>query len=146
MSPPFDAESCIAALGLEPHPEGGYFRSVYRQKPLNEADGDSSSIYFLITADRPSRWHRIRGASEVWYFHAGSPLELAMLVPPGNLVRHVLGIDLLRGERPQAVVPAGAWQRANSLGEWTLVGCSVSPAFDFSAFELAPAGFDPLAD
>ena len=101
----------------------------------------STAIYFLLREGEISRWHRV-DAAEVWHWYAGAPLSLAIVEDgTGRLVR--LGTDLPAGERPQAVVPAQAWQQAQSLGAWTLVGCTVAPEFEFAGFEMAPPDFDP---
>lgn len=121
----------IEALGLEDHPEGGHYRETWR-------DQASSAIYFLLRRGERSAWHRVRDRVEVWHFHAGAPLLLEIDAGPGPTPAVTLGADLASGQRPQAVVPAGAWQRARSLGEWTLVGCTVAPPFTFDAFDLAP--------
>lgn len=129
-----DAETVITALGLAPHPEGGFFRETYR-------DEATTAIYFLLRDAEPSAWHRVRDRVETWHFYAGAPLALEIdLEGPGSgAVRRVdLGPDIPAGQRPQAVVPAGAWQSARTLGPWTLVGCTVAPPFTFDAFELAP--------
>lgn len=125
------AAEIVALLGLEPHPEGGWYRQTFK-------DEASTAIYFLLEAGQESRWHRVHGSSEIWHFHAGAPLLLSL---PGEEIR--LGPDLAAGERPQGVVPAGEWQKARSLGDWTLVGCTVSPGFDFANFEMAPEGWEP---
>lgn len=121
----------IEALGLAAHPEGGHYRETWR-------DQASSAIYFLLRRGERSAWHRVRDRVEVWHFHAGAPLLLEIDAGPGPTPAVTLGVDLASGQRPQAVVPAGAWQRARSLGEWTLVGCTVAPPFTFDAFDLAP--------
>ena len=95
----------------------------------------------MLAAGERSHWHRI-DAAETWHWHAGAALALQIAGSDG-LATVRLGADLAAGERPQAVVPAGAWQAAESLGAWTLVGCTVAPAFDFSKFELAPKGWTP---
>jgi predicted cupin superfamily sugar epimerase len=135
------ADEVIRRLGLLPHPEGGHYRETFRD-PAGDAAGRpaSSAIYFLLKAGEQSRWHRV-DAAEVWHWYAGAPLELAVGHPNGAV--HRLGADLGQGDRPQAVVPAGAWQRARSLGEWTLVGCTVAPAFLFETFELWEGLGDP---
>jgi uncharacterized protein len=136
------AAEVICLLDLRPHPEGGHFRETFRD-PRQDADGRSVStaIYFLLAAGERSHWHRI-DAVEVWHWHAGAALELQ--IAGGDSITTVrLGDDLASGERPQAVVPAGAWQAAESLGAWTLVGCTVAPGFDFSKFELAPKDWTP---
>ena len=137
-----EADQIIALLGLEPHPEGGYFRETFRDGPDSGQRAFSTAIYFLLKEGQISRWHRV-DAAEVWHWYAGAPLELG-LAPKGGPESIVqLGSDLLAGERPQAVVPAAYWQRARSLGAWTLVGCTVAPGFDFAGFELAAIDFDP---
>jgi predicted cupin superfamily sugar epimerase len=125
-----DADDIIRDLSLEPHPEGGWYRETHR-------DEHSSAIFFLLRTGERSHWHRV-DATEMWHFYAGAPLRLRI----GSDVR-VLGTDFAGGARPQLVVPADAWQSAESLGEWTLVGCTVSPPFRFEGFELAPEDFDP---
>lgn len=129
------ADEVIRRLGLLPHPEGGHYRETFRD-PAVDASGRaaSSAIYFLLKAGEQSRWHRI-DAVEVWHWYAGAPLELA-IGRPGEK-RHLLGPALENGELPQAIVPANTWQSARSRGPWTLVGCTVAPAFQFETFELA---------
>src|SRR5271155_55738 len=130
-------------LDLKPHPEGGHFRETFRDT-RQTADGRAAStvIYFLLGRGERSHWHRV-DAVEVWHWHAGAPLALEIAMEHAGKERITLGCDLAAGERPQAVVPAHAWQAAQSLGEWTLVGCTVAPGFDFAAFELAPKGWKP---
>lgn len=138
------ADDIIRLLDLAPHPEGGHFRETYRD-PAGNAEGRSAgtAIYFLLKAGEVSRWHRV-DASEVWHWYAGAPLALS-IHGDTETVSHRLGPDLGAGERPQAVVPANAWQQARSLGEWTLTGCTVAPGFDFAGFEIAPEGWEPGA-
>ncbi|MHB8269965.1 cupin domain-containing protein [Bradyrhizobium sp.] len=132
----------IARLELKPHPEGGYFRETFRD-PRLDSNGRSVStaIFFLLARGERSHWHRI-DAVEVWHFYAGSPLKLEIADSDGLRVV-TLGPDLAAGQVPQAVVPATAWQAAASCGDWTLVGCTVAPGFDFAKFELAPKGWAP---
>lgn len=135
------ADEVIAALGLRPHPEGGWFAEIHRDPAEDAARrGACTSIYFLLTGT--SRWHRI-DATEVWCWHAGAPLELRISPSGARVDTRRLGSNLAGGERPQAVVPPGAWQEARTLGDWTLVGCVVAPAFRFASFELAPEGWRP---
>jgi len=136
------AERIIAALGLEPHPEGGSFRETFRDSAPDGARGASTAIYYLLRAGEVSHWHRI-DAVEIWHWYAGAPMRL--LLSQDGIGREAirLGGDIVGGERPQAVVPARVWQSAESLGAWTLVGCTVAPAFDFAGFELAPTGWQP---
>ena len=141
------AEEVVRLLGLLPHPEGGAYRETFRAPAPAAPDtgrGASTAIYYLLRCGELSAWHRV-DADEVWHHYAGAPLELALSAPSNGGERSVLrlGKDLAAGERPQAVVPAGVWQSARSLGDWTLVGCTVAPAFQFSGFEMAPAGWEP---
>jgi predicted cupin superfamily sugar epimerase len=130
------AAAVIRLLDLDPHPEGGHYRETFRDHRLVEGErAASTAIYFLLAAGERSRWHRV-DAVEVWHWYAGAPLALS--VAEGSRTAPVrLGPDLAIGERPQAVVPAGAWQAAESLGDWTLVGCTVAPGFCFAGFAMA---------
>ena len=136
------AEQVIAALGLEPHPEGGHYHETFRDRPADGARGAATAIYYLLRAGEVSRWHRI-DAIEIWHWYAGAPLALSISPAGQGVETRRLGSDIAAGERPQAVVPAGAWQSAVSLGDWSLAGCTVSPAFAFEGFELAPEGWEP---
>jgi predicted cupin superfamily sugar epimerase len=142
--PELSAADIIRLLDLRPHPEGGYYRETFRD-PRRDADGRSLStaIYFLLAAGERSHWHRI-DAAEIWHWHAGAALALKIAGRDGVATVR-LGADLAAGERPQAVVPAGAWQAAESLGAWTLVGCTVAPGFEFSSFEVAPKDWTPAS-
>lgn len=128
------AAAIVRLLDLKPHPEGGYFRETFRDPNVLDGRSASTAIYFLLTRERPSRWHRV-DAAEGWHFYAGAPLELT-IEEKGERSMRLLGADLASGQRPQAVVPAGAWQAARSLGAWTLVGCTVAPGFEFAHFEV----------
>lgn len=143
LQPDMTADEVIALLGLAPHPEGGAFRETFRDARAIDATGRgaSTAIYFLLRAGELSRWHKV-DAAEIWHWHAGAPLELRIAETDGRR-EYVLGSDLRAGQRPQGIVPPGAWQQARSLGAWTLVGCTVAPAFEFARFELAPDGFEP---
>jgi predicted cupin superfamily sugar epimerase len=138
------AAEVIRLLDLKPHPEGGHYRQTFRDpRTVDGARAASTAIYFLLARGERSHWHKV-DAAEVWHYHAGAPLELAIAPhAQGPVERLTLGPDLVAGERPQAVVPAHAWQAANTLGEWTLVGCTVAPGFEFKGFALAPAGWAP---
>ncbi len=140
------ADEVIAALGLLPHPEGGFYRETCRDAAPPGGRGAFTAIYYLLRRGEPSAWHRIRDAAEIWHYYAGATLELAIARPGEGPSALRLGPTLDRGERPQALVPSGAWQSARTLGDWTLVGCTVSPAFEFSAFEMAPPGWRPPAN
>ncbi len=154
----------IATLGMKPHPEGGWYAETFRDA-AEGGRGHSTAIYFLLgffynsslfwryhryfllEQDQLSAWHRVKDAAEVWHFYAGDPLALSIYEEGGTVanqvIEQVLGTGLTAGERPQIVVPAGWWQSARSLGEWTLVGCTVAPGFDFAVFELAEPGWQP---
>lgn len=136
------AGEVIALLGLQPHPEGGHFRETFRETGTEGNRGASTAIYFLLSAGERSHWHRV-DASEAWHFYAGAPLRLDIATQDARRSTHILGADLAAGQRPQAVVPPYGWQSAQTLGDWTLVGCTVAPAFDFAGFELAPPGWEP---
>ena len=136
------AEDIIAALKLQPHPEGGHFRETFRDEPGEGGRALSTAIYYLLRAGEASRWHRV-DAAEVWHWYAGAPLELCQCPVGGSPIPQILGNGITTGERPQIVMPAGAWQSARSLGDWTLVGCTVAPGFEFAGFELAPDGWRP---
>jgi hypothetical protein len=131
-----EADRLIELLNLSPHPEGGHFRETFRDA-ASEGRGSSTAIYFLLKAGEVSRWHRV-DAAEVWHFYRGAPLELRI----GKKI-YVLGPNVDEAQAPQIVVPPNIWQSARSLGDYTLVGCTVAPAFEFSHFELAPDGFAP---
>ncbi|RYE02691.1 MAG: cupin domain-containing protein [Sphingomonadales bacterium] len=136
------AEEIIAALELAPHPEGGWYRETWRAvaKPGVRAGG--TAIHFLLEAGQRSHWHRV-DADEIWFWHAGAPLELHVQRAHGAVDRVALGPDVLAGETPQALVPAGRWQAADSGAGWTLVSCVVVPGFEFAGFELAPPDWVP---
>ena len=136
------AADIIARLELKPHPEGGHYRETFRDARV-DAGGRavSTAIYFLLARGERSHWHRI-DAAEIWHYHAGSALTLH-IADDGGQCRIRLGSNLAAGEQPQAIVPAHAWQAAESTGDWTLVGCTVAPGFDFAKFELAPTGWTP---
>ena len=136
------AREIIARLDLKPHPEGGHYRETFRDPQTGAGErAASTAIYFLLTRGEKSHWHRV-DAAEVWHYYAGSALTLRIADSNGERTIR-LGCDLAAGELPQAVVPAHAWQAAESSGDWTLVGCTVAPGFDFAAFELAPPGWSP---
>lgn len=137
------ADGIVERLGLVPHPEGGWYRQTWVAEAAQGERPAGTAILFLLRAGERSHWHRVEDADEIWHFYAGAPLILSMAGTaegPASEVR--LGPDVLGAETPQAVVPAGWWQAARSTGEWTLVGCTVSPGFRFESFVLAPPGFD----
>jgi len=132
-----EADRIIALLNLKPHPEGGYFRETFRDGAAADGRAYSTAIYFLLKAGEISRWHRV-DAAEIWHFYRGAPLELRI----GKDI-YVLGPNVDEAQAPQVVVPPHAWQSAKSLGDYTLVGCTVAPGFEFAHFEMAPDGFAP---
>ncbi|MCP4932674.1 MAG: cupin domain-containing protein [bacterium] len=135
------ANEIIKKLNLEPHPEGGYFRETFR----DEQNGDrarSTAILYLLKAGEVSHWHRV-DATEVWHWYAGASLELRQSDGDNSQHTQILGGDILANQQPQIVVPAHIWQSAQSLGDWTLVGCTVTPGFEFSGFEMAVDGWNP---
>jgi predicted cupin superfamily sugar epimerase len=138
------AAEVVRLLDLVPHPEGGHFRETFRDdRRIDGGRAASTAMYFLLARGEHSHWHRI-DAIEVWHFYAGAPLLLETAASEATAVTRVtLGPDLAAGEQPQAIVAAGAWQAAESLGAWTLVGCTVAPGFEFERFELAPKGWRP---
>jgi len=137
------ADDVIRLLGMKSHPEGGHFAETFRDAERQNGRAHSTAIYFLLRRGERSHWHRV-DATEIWHLYAGDPLRLSTSDGSGSTQTFTLGPNLANGERPQAVVPAGAWQSAETLGAWTLVGCTVSPGFHFEGFELAPEGWEPL--
>ncbi len=131
-------------LDLAPHPEGGYYRETFRDTAGAGGRAASTAIYYLLPAGQVSAWHRV-DAAETWHWHAGAPLELALFAD-GRHTIHRLGADLPGGERPQGIVAPGVWQSARSLGDWTLVGCTVAPGCEFAHFRLAAPGEVPVAE
>ena len=137
------AAEIIRLLALEPHPEGGHYRQTFRDPHLVNGRPASTAIYFVLARGERSHWHKV-DAVEAWHYYTGAPLALEIaLDAKGPIERVTLGPDIVAGERPQAVVPMHAWQAAVSLGDWTLVGCTVAPGFEFAGFELAPKGWAP---
>ena len=135
------AADIIARIGLNPHPEGGHYRESFRDTRLIDGRAASTAILFLLARGERSHWHRV-DAAEIWHYHAVAPLKLSLVDgATEEIVR--LGGDIHNGEVPQVIVPMRAWQAAESLGDWTLVGCTVAPGFTFEGFELAPAGWAP---
>ena len=142
MALPTSAAEIIAQLGLKPHPEGGYYRETFRDSRTDAAGrARSTAIYFLLPRGERSHWHRI-DAVEIWHYYAGHALTLKIADDDGQWSFR-LGANLGAGEQPQAIVPPHTWQSAESTGDWTLVGCTVAPGFDFATFELAPKDWEP---
>lgn len=146
------ARAVISTLGLEPHPEGGWYRETWRaetrapespaQQPAADGRAGGSAIYYLLDVGEYSHWHRV-DADELWLWHAGAPLALSMSEFGRDAEARHLGPEIAAGQRPQLRVPAGWWQSATSLGAWTLVSCIVCPAFEFDGFEMAPPDWRP---
>lgn len=136
-----EAQRLIAALGLEPHPEGGWYRQTWVDD-TSPRRPSGTAIHFLLQAGERSHWHRV-DATEIWHWHAGAPLILSLAETTEGPARDIrLGPDVLAGDAPQVIVPAHHWQAAAPTGDWTLVSCTVSPGFRFEGFTLAPPGFD----
>jgi uncharacterized protein len=131
------AQSIIDELKLIPHPEGGHYREVFRAPGEGDARSAVTAIYYLLQAHEHNGWHRI-DTTAIWHFYDGAPVLLSVRPPEGIDVDLHLGLDFAAGHRPLVTIPPHAWQRAQTLGEWTLMGCTVSPGFEFSGFELAP--------
>lgn len=138
------ANEIIRTLKMQPHPEGGHYVETFRDSPGADGRATSTAIYFLLQAGEVSHWHRV-DAAEIWLWHAGGPLALSLSADGTKATTTAvhLGPDLRAGQRPQAVVPNGHWQAAETLGAWTLVSCVVAPGFQFSGFELAAPDWFP---
>lgn len=135
------AAAIISKLNLKPHPEGGHYRETHRDERQVDGRAASTAIYFLLARGERSHWHRI-DAVEVWHYYAGAPLKLEIVDGAKEAIIQ-LGPDVSADETPQATVPARAWQAAETLGDWTLCGCTVSPGFQFEGFDLAPKDWSP---
>jgi uncharacterized protein len=142
MMQTLSAKDVVRLLDLKPHPEGGHYRETWRADAALGERSAGTAIYFLLAESEISHWHRI-DADEIWHWHAGSPLDLGLSHDGRHVDTHRLGPDLGQGERPQLIVPRFCWQTARSLGPWTLTSCTVSPAFAFEGFELAPKSWRP---
>ena len=136
----------IEALGLAPHPEGGWYRETWREPAeVVQGRGHATAIYFLLEEGQRSHWHRV-DAAEMWLFHAGTPVALHVAPDEAGPIETIrVGTDVPAGERPQALVPAGWWQAAETQGGWALLSCVVAPGFDFEGFDLAPPGWSPAS-
>ncbi len=124
------ADDVIRLLGMKPHPEGGYYCETWRAVTDGSARAAGTAIYYLLRQGERSHWHRV-DAAEIWHWYGGAPLQLSLSETGRGMEERLLGNDLLSGERPQIIVPRFWWQAARTLGEWTLVGCTVSPGFQF---------------
>ncbi len=135
----------VEALGMQPHPEGGWFCETFRDRPADGGRGALTQIFYLLGPGDVSAWHRVTDATEVWHHYAGGPLLLSTSADGRGTAEHEMGPDILAGQKPHVVVPPGVWQSARPLAGWALCGCTVGPAFEFSGFEMAPAGWAPGA-
>ncbi|MBZ4419101.1 cupin domain-containing protein [Myxococcus sp. RHSTA-1-4] len=135
-------DELVRRLGLVPHPEGGFYKETYRAALAVETPRGTRSagtaIYYLLPRGAFAAWHRVT-SDEVWHFYDGHPLELLLVGEDGRLEKVVMGRDVTKGEQPQVVVRAGVLQAAVPRGEFTLVGCTVSPGFDFADWEMPSA-------
>ncbi|WP_417467226.1 cupin domain-containing protein [Maricaulis sp.] len=138
------AAAIIEALAMQPHPEGGWYVETWRDGPGPDGRTRGTAIYYLLEAGERSHWHRV-DATEIWHWYGGAALELGISADGVQQRRLDLGPDIAAGQRPQQIVPPGVWQSARSRGAWTLVGCTVTPGFEFSGFEMAPPGWSPAA-
>ena len=136
------ADEIIATLKLAPHPEGGWFRETWRAAAEKGERASGTAIYYLLKAGERSHWHRV-DATEIWHYYAGAPLKLSVSEDGKTARDIILGTDLAKNESPQIALAPYCWQAAQSLGDWTLVGCTVSPGFEFSGFEMAPKDWAP---
>jgi predicted cupin superfamily sugar epimerase len=144
MDPAALPAALIQRLGLSPHPEGGWYRETWREA-AGGGRGHATAIYFLLETGQRSHWHRV-DAAELWLFHAGTPIDLRIAPGADGPVETIrIGADVIAGERPQGLVPAGWWQAAETRGGWALVSCIVAPGFDFAGFELAAPGWAPVS-
>ena len=138
------ALSIVRQFGLKPHPEGGWYRESFRDEAADGAGRPrSTAIYYMLEAGETSEWHRVTDAAEVWHWYAGAPMVITISPNGHDASAHRLGPNFAENETPQLVVPAGAWQTATTLGEYTLVGCTVSPGFTFESFVMAEPGWTP---
>ncbi len=137
------AAEVISLLGLEPHMEGGFYRQTFADTINAGGRPHSTLIYYLLTNRQSGVWHRVLDTTEVWHWYAGAPLRIAISRDGKATKEQMLGNDLASGERPQVVIPGNAWQQATTMGDWTLIGCTVAPGFQYSKYEQAPEGWQP---
>ncbi len=137
-----NAKDLIEKLGLARHPEGGWYRETWRADAAEGARASGTAIYYLLEAGDFSHWHRV-DATEIWHWYAGAPLVLTLSENGHDAEARMLGPEIAAGQSPQVIVPPGWWQTATSMGNFTLVGCTVSPGFEFSGFEMAPPDWRP---
>ncbi len=137
------AQDVIRQLDLARHPEGGWYRETWRAEASEGERATGTAIYYLLEVGDVSAWHRV-DATEIWHFYAGDPLALTVSPDGHDAQAFHLGPALTANQRPQVIIPPGHWQTAETLGRWTLVGCTVSPGFEFSGFEMAPPDWRPM--
>ncbi len=137
-----DARDIIRRLGLQPHPEGGWYKETWRADAAEGERACGTAIYYLLEADQFSHWHRV-DATEIWHWYAGAPLSLSVSPNGHDIQSWHLGPEIAQLQLPQRVIPPNWWQCATSLGAYTLVGCTVSPGFEFSGFEMASPDWRP---
>ncbi len=140
-----NADEVVKKLNMFRHPEGGWYVETFRDH-AGAPRGHSTAIYYLLEKGDRSHWHRVRDAVEIWHYYAGSPMRLSISPRGTSIETFELGPDITNGAQPQVVVPANFWQSAEPMGDWSLVGCTVSPGFTFETFEIAPAGWQPSVD
>ncbi len=143
-----DIKNIVEELDLKPHPEGGFYKETYRSSGVISKNslpikfsGDRNyytAIYFLLTSDNFSAFHRIK-QDEIWHYYQGDPLYVHIIDKDGRYVQQEIGLDFKNGAVPQFMVPAGCWfaSSVKNKNSYSLVGCTVSPGFDFNDFELA---------
>ncbi|MFC4271486.1 cupin [Sneathiella chungangensis] len=138
------AADIIRNLDMKPHPEGGHFVETFRDNLTlpGQDRAMSTAIYYLLERGERSHWHKV-DAVEIWHYYAGAPLVLSIAAEDAPGEEWMLGPDILAGERPQIIIHRGSWQSAHSTGDWTLVGCTVAPGFEFTGFEMAPRDWSP---
>lgn len=135
------ASDVIQSLNLAPHPEGGWYRQTWQAAADGDARPTGTAIYYLLESHQKSHWHHV-DAVEIWHYYAGAPLILSIADDDNGPSRNItLGPNLIANERPQFIVTKHQWQSARTTGDWTLVGCTVSPGFQFDGFTLADPDF-----
>jgi predicted cupin superfamily sugar epimerase len=138
------AQEVIQKLNLSPHPEKGWYIQTFEDADKTNNRSHSTAIYYLLEKGVVSHWHRVLDATEIWHYYGGAPLKLSLSHNDGKPVKQqLLGPDIFNNQLPQIIVEKGEWQRAESLGDWTLIGATVAPAFIYEVFEMAPPGWEP---
>jgi uncharacterized protein len=130
-----NSKDLVQKLSLLPHPEGGYYREIYRSGAKDGKRAAMTSIYFLLERGQVSRWHVV-DADEAWHFYEGGPLELLVMPPDFSRVERYLLGEVSAGNEPVFVVPAGWWQAARPVKDYALAGCTVAPGFEFAGFRF----------